>query len=166
MEIRDEKDKQLFQEMIGASDRAAAIVASSFLEDKLSEALVANLRPDTNVSKRLFKPTGPLAGLYNKADLAYLMGLISKPTCADVQTVAGIRNKFAHWAKPISFGHKEIQISCQSLGLHERLFGPNRPNGPDKFPASLARFQLISFADMLGGHLSAMARNPDHPKTL
>ena len=163
MEIKDELDRQLWIEMNHASDRTAAVTATAFLDDKLSDVITAYLRPDKDTIKRLLKPTGPMGALQNKADLAYLMGLYTEGTRDDIRRIADIRNKFAHWAKPVTFGHKVIREDVEKLGLQKRIFKQDW-DMPKPWEQSFAKFVFLSSIDMLCGHLIEMARNPNHPK--
>jgi len=62
MDVTSKKNQALWEEMNGASDRAVAIVATSYLNDNLEAALRAQLRADDATSNKLFKISGPLGG--------------------------------------------------------------------------------------------------------
>lgn len=167
MQIRDEKDKILAVEMMGgASDRAAAIVAIAYLDDKLTKAIKAHLVPDGDTLNRLFKPSGPLGPMGNKLDVGFLIGLYSKEFRDDLQIMTRARNSFAHWARPVTFGHKEIRQYAEALGFHARMFGEMQGWPKPPLEAALARYVFISTADVMASHLEAMAENPAHPKVL
>lgn len=166
MEIRGEKDEILAREMlVGASDRAAAIVAVAYVEDKLTSAIRTCLKSDKDAFQRLFKPTGPLGPMGAKLQLGYLLSLYSKEFRDDLEILAKVRNDFAHWAEPATFDHKEIRIKAEALGFQTRLFGPG-DYSTKPFKNGIARFVFISTADMMAGHLSAIAKYPDHPRVL
>jgi len=99
------------------SDRATAIVAATFLEADLRNALEARLREDEKIIKKLFKPTGPLGPFQNKAELAYLMGIYDAGIRDDIISVASIRNMFAHVVKPLTFHTREIGKLCRGLRI-------------------------------------------------
>ena len=92
------------------------------------------------------------------------MGLISKDLKKDIETASTIRNRFAHWAKPITFDHNDIREMCESIGLHARLF--KRAMEPTPFADGYAKFHFITFVDLATGHLIAMTRDPLHPRFL
>lgn len=167
MKIRDDKDKELFKEMLGESDRAAAIVAVAYLEDRLTKAIKANLRDDDDAANRLLKPTGPIGPLGNKLLLGYLMRLYTKEFRDDLSIFAEVRNMFAHWDRPVHFGYKEVRTKVEKLRLHARLFGEDFPGGiKPPFNRGYARYIFVSTADMMAGQLEAITDDPKHPRIL
>jgi len=170
MEISSPELEAIWAEMNSASERAQAIVATAFLEDKLTELLQAYLREDADTTRKMFKPSGPLGGLGPKIDLGYLMGLYSKDFRNDLATMADIRNRFAHWARPTTFDTKEIRQCCEKIGFLNRVFAFAKDqsiyNQGPPFPNGWARFVFISNLDSMVGHIIEMARNPSHPRVL
>lgn len=109
------------------SDRATAIVAASFLETDLRNAIEARLLKDENLINKLLKPTGPLGPFQTKAELAYLMGIYDAGIRDDIIEIAGIRNMFAHNVKPLKFNSKEIGNRCKTLRIVKRDPYPEIP---------------------------------------
>tara|TARA_R110002110_G_scaffold376446_1_gene586314 strand:- start:65290 stop:65823 length:534 start_codon:yes stop_codon:yes gene_type:complete len=139
MNFKNKDDEALFKEMTTAPDRSSVIVSTSYLDDKLTKLLKECLKKDENYFRQLFKPTGPLGAMSNKAKLAYLMGLITKEGLEDVLLVADIRNRFAHWAKPLSFRNKDIRDKVESITLMRRFFDVARPvSNLDQWAAPLS----------------------------
>jgi hypothetical protein len=58
------------------SDRAAAIVAGSFLEEHLTTRIQLRMHKNAKITKALFRPSGPLGAFATKIDLGFLMGII------------------------------------------------------------------------------------------
>lgn len=59
MQIPEEVDFPIIKEILGERDRGAAIVATGFLEAKLTDAIMACMRDHADTAKRLFRPTRP-----------------------------------------------------------------------------------------------------------
>src|SRR5262245_14762304 len=74
------------------SDRAAAIVAATFVEDHLTRLLRRNLEQDDKLLDQLIRPGGPLGDFGVKIDLGHLMGLYSKPAWKELDTIKRVRN--------------------------------------------------------------------------
>ncbi len=106
------------------TDRGCALLAASHIEARLESLLQAVLVEDKNLLSGMLTGNRPLATLSAKADLAYLMGLISKPTHRDINLIRRIRNEFAHSIDPIDFTTSVIANRCSELQTdywHESL---------------------------------------------
>jgi DNA-binding MltR family transcriptional regulator len=112
----------LVEEMNGESDRAVAIVGAAWVEDALTEAIVAFLEEHRESSKRLFHGSGPLATFSAKIDLARLLGMTSDAIRSDLHSIRGVRNEFAHHVAHktehtrLTFSSAHILDKC--LALH------------------------------------------------
>jgi hypothetical protein len=105
----------IIAEIENQSDRAAAIVAFSFLEDRLADLLVSRFEDFPKIVTKVMRGVGPLATFSAKNDLALLMGLYDSRTYRDLVTLKDIRNKFAHAAQPISFRTQSVIELCNNL---------------------------------------------------
>src|ERR1041384_4735990 len=95
--LRDAKREQAIMENIEAGqDRSGAILAGSYLEDRLTSAIKARLVRDAEVHGKMFKGYGPLATFSAKIDIAYLMNIIPRDWRDILHVVREIRNRFAH----------------------------------------------------------------------
>ena len=61
------------------SERIVAVVGGALLDQSLEVAVGLRMRADDDATRKVFKPSGPLAGA-NKVDLAYLLYMFEKPT--------------------------------------------------------------------------------------
>src|SRR3972149_5035504 len=96
------------KELDGESDRASAIVGSSFLDHLLSSILRKAMIDHKNID-RMFQGYGPLSSFYVKIDMVFFLGLLPhEEIYEDLHKVRDIRNDFAH-------GHKELSFSEQSI---------------------------------------------------
>jgi hypothetical protein len=67
-------DKPILEEIEKQTDRAAALIATSYLEDRLVEAIKARTVRDQNVEKDMFRNSGPLGSFSAKIDLGFMLG--------------------------------------------------------------------------------------------
>lgn len=111
------------------SDRAAAIVAATFVEDHLTRLLRWNLEQDDKLLDQLFRPGGPMGDFGVKINLAYLIGLYSKTAWKELDTIKKIRNDFAHKMEVRDFTHGRTRELTNNLKLWEiqqiKLSAPN-----------------------------------------
>ena len=97
------------------SDRAAAILAGSFLENFLAKFLKEFMIDDQQVCNDLLNGYGPLATFSARRECAYAFGYIKEKTRNDLKYIAKIRNEFAHNHKMNSFRETPIPDLCQNL---------------------------------------------------
>ncbi len=106
----------------GASDRAAAIIAGSLVEIRLTAAIKMHLKvSNEKIESNLFRPSGPLGSFSNKIDLAFLMGIISERAHKEISTIKDIRNKFAHYLDIVDFESQHIKDKCINLTFATEL---------------------------------------------
>ncbi len=99
------------------SDRAAAILAAAYFEDRLRDAIMTrfvalNRRDEID---EIFKTYGPLSTFKAKVDIAFALGLYDRKIRKDLHTVRRIRNKFAHSSEPMEFNHNQVAAECRKL---------------------------------------------------
>jgi hypothetical protein len=137
------EQRQIFEEIREASDRAVAILAATFVEDALEYALIdRSLKHlDERTHNRLFE-RGPLQNFDAKILLTSALGLTGPRITANLFKLKSIRNVFAHARINVSFKTKEIHDLCMSLNLSpspeldpadDSLFFPPSPNARDKY---------------------------------
>jgi hypothetical protein len=93
------KDRATFDAIIGMAretDRAAAILAGTLLEDHLERKLKSELR-NSSVTGQLFDVGRPLAFFAAQNQLAYVMKIYGRPFYQEMHIVSQIRNNFAHF---------------------------------------------------------------------
>jgi DNA-binding MltR family transcriptional regulator len=104
-----------FKELQSESPRAAAIIASAFLDAQLRAILLNSFVDDKKVGKELLDSS--LFSFSSRIKAAYCMGLISKSIFHDLNIINNIRNKFAHQMHGYTFDEPEIVSWCNSLVL-------------------------------------------------
>lgn len=160
MQIPDRTDFPIVQEILKERDRGAAIVGAGFLESKLSDAIKACLRQDSDTANRLFKPTGPIGAFGNKALLGYMLRLYQKETKKDFILIGEIRNRFAHRPEPMDFGTEYILERCEKLTLVKRVWSviPDFPFSPRPLDAKTARKEYLELISLAANFLHHQAR--------
>ncbi len=97
------------------SDRAAALLASSFLEAFLAQFLKKFMIDDQQLCDALLKGYGPLATFSARRECAYAFGHIDEIMRNDIKYIAKIRNEFAHNHVIQSFNETPIPDLCRNL---------------------------------------------------
>jgi len=127
--LRDiENDREIVRAIEGHDDRAAAILAGAYLEDRLLATIKTRLVSDAKALKKFFAGIGPLVTFSAKIDLSYLLGIFDPKTTEILHTVRSIRNEFAHNLSPISFSTPAIAKLCNPLFHNEKIKGLKSAN--------------------------------------
>jgi DNA-binding MltR family transcriptional regulator len=99
------------------SDRAAGILAGSFVEHFLKNLLRGFLAKDAIVDELFDNAFAPLASFSARAKLCFALGLIPKNLLNDLDIIRDIRNHFAHHPADTSFENPEVARLCSHLSL-------------------------------------------------
>lgn len=121
---------ELLTEIEKESDRAAAILALTFLDTRLTEALETHISKKGDTWKELTRK-GHLNPIMAKAKLLYCLGFYGPKTLADITTLCEIRNLFAHKKEALRFDSSEITKLCGRLSICQRLGFPEETAPPD-----------------------------------
>lgn len=112
------------------SDRAAAIVAASLLEQRIDAALRAMFldaqRPRSKgetVVSQAFRTSGPFGPFSTKIDMLLMLGMVSEQAHRDLFYIKEIRNSFAHKISSLSFEKAPIRDLTMELKLFEDHVG-------------------------------------------
>ncbi len=101
------------------SDRAAALLAASYLE-VLLESLLRKKLIKGPVTDQLFEQQGPLSSFSSRIALSYVLGLIPEHTYHDLTKIRQIRNHFAHHMDEASFEEPAVRDRCSELTFVKR----------------------------------------------
>lgn len=104
----------------GETDRGAAVLAASFLENFLAKYLRSAMIEDSAVDD-LFTGFGPFADFNKRIETAYALGLITKDDRRDLKLIQKIRNHFAHTPTNTSFDTRPISDWISALSLNRNL---------------------------------------------
>ena len=99
------------------SDRGAAVMLTSFVEQALEDALRANLADYQDGSQnRWFRDRGaPFGDFGAKTALGKALGIIGPQMESKLNVIRRVRNVFAHRLLPIDFTHPLIEAECNKV---------------------------------------------------
>lgn len=97
------------------NDRAAIVMAGSFVENYLATYIRHFMIADTEV-ERLFA-AGPLSSFDARINVAYAFSLIPKEQRDDLRIIKSVRNHFAHAPRAVSFQNEAIRAEIQKLSI-------------------------------------------------
>ena len=110
-----EKLGQFMSEFNKESDRGAALVAASMIDERLEE-IIQNFLADTAVSKDLLIGfNAPLGTFSARAASAYSLGLIQENEYKEITLIRKIRNEFGHGWEKVSFESGRVADFCREL---------------------------------------------------
>ncbi len=115
--IRNEADNAIILEISKQTDRGAALIATAYLEERLTDAIKARLVQDLTLENNLFKGSGPLASLSAKINMGFLLGIYEQDIRRFLHTVKDIRNAFAHRPEPMNFKTQKIRDLCSNIDI-------------------------------------------------
>ena len=110
------------------SQRAAAVIASAYVDQELEKVLRGFFIADERASNELLGRMRPLADFSARIEAAYALGLISESEYRNLNLIRKIRNEFAH--RPgtyVTFETPEIRdraLELQPPGGINSLFSP------------------------------------------
>ncbi|MBL28065.1 MAG: hypothetical protein CMM50_11025 [Rhodospirillaceae bacterium] len=122
----------VFNAVVNQSDRGAALVIASMLDDTIRMALAAKFRPlNSDDYGDLFDPDRPLGTFSARINLAYALRLCDKREKRNLHTIREVRNAFAHTMRPITFKTVEVERLCSFLEPKEGSSDAKRVGFPD-----------------------------------
>lgn len=96
------------------TDRAAAVLAGSYVESYLGDCLRYSLINHESTDK-LFKNAGPLETFAARVNLAFALGLMTERMKSNFRFIIKIRNHFAHHPAETSFTVSPVRDWCSQL---------------------------------------------------
>lgn len=96
VEALSEDSQRLFTVLNEETDVAAVLVGASYLDECLASMLHRFFVQGRTAARLLDSINGPLGSFRARADLAYVLGLLSKPAVVQLRLVGELRNLFAH----------------------------------------------------------------------
>lgn len=104
---------ETIQAFHGESDRAAAVLAGSFIECFLAKYIRSELVADAK--DELFDNNGPFATYSQRVQTAYAFGMISARAKRDLELIGKVRNHFAHHPLKAAFDKAPVVDWCSTL---------------------------------------------------
>lgn len=106
---------QFLNEFNNESDRGAALVAASMLDERL-EAILRSFFTDAPASKDLLSGfNAPLGTFSARASAAMALGLLQEHEFKEITLIRKIRNEFGHGWQTISFESGRVADFCRQL---------------------------------------------------
>jgi DNA-binding MltR family transcriptional regulator len=116
--IRDDDEDKSFTKMMGnPSNRAAALIAASFVDSALEQKLADLFWDDAEIRDQILWADGPLGSFAARMKACYLMRLYGKTAYRELNTIRRVRNEFAHRTGYVDFTTPAIRDLCRNLTL-------------------------------------------------
>jgi len=97
------------------SDRACALMAAAYLDERLQQAIQARLCAEPKALEALLGNARPLSSFSARIDMALLLGAISREAHRDLHLLRGLRNEFAHTSAQMTFESPRARPRCLEL---------------------------------------------------
>lgn len=97
------------------SDRGAALVAASMLDERLEQILNAFLIESSAAKELTSGFNAPLGTFSSRASAAAALGLIQDNEFKEITLIRKIRNEFGHGWEPLSFDAENIAVHARKL---------------------------------------------------
>ena len=110
----------LMEEIKTQSDRAAAIVAAAFIDERLRQYLSRFLIDKPKEVEELFGFDRPLGSFGSRIRVAYCLGLLDDNEYHDLKIIQDVRNAFAHELHGLTFADPWVAQRCRELMLITR----------------------------------------------
>jgi hypothetical protein len=133
LEVNLNDYQQLVEIYHAESDRAAAVLAGSFIEHYLAAFIKRFLVKDSDIDQ-LFHGFGPMASFSQRIYVAYAFRIIDRQARDDLIAIKDIRNHFAHNPKAATFADPALDKHFKKFGLPRSpvFTGPGKPSLTDR----------------------------------
>jgi DNA-binding MltR family transcriptional regulator len=160
--IDDAEAMRFVRVWIRKSDAEAALLAGTFVEDRLGFAIKSqfvSLPTAGNNAKMvteaaLFDGYGPLATFFAKIDIGYALGLYDLMVRNDLHMIRSIRNDFAHSLESVSFSQEPVASKLTRLRILGSL---NDLRGGETTIATFDKQFYLASCGWLSGLLTGVA---------
>jgi len=142
------------------TDRAAAVLAGSFMDEFTRKFIRSFMVPD-DVVDNILVGYGPLSSFSSRIDCLYAFGFIDKEACDDLDLIRKIRNHFAHHPEQTSFDESPVRDFCSNLSTAKPM--PKADGG--EYRVENHRFQFLFAIGMIVVHMhnSILEREKNKP---
>jgi DNA-binding MltR family transcriptional regulator len=113
--------QRLVNEFQSKSDRAVAILGTTYLNTHLARLLECFIINDEKIAKMLLGEENPLGTFEARIKAAYGFGLISRTEYHDLVLIWHIRNRFIGDMGEGKFDEEEIQNLCKRLKIPDEV---------------------------------------------
>jgi DNA-binding MltR family transcriptional regulator len=153
---------QSIQLVEGKSPLACALIIGA-MNENATMTLLSNFLAEGSTSESLLKESGTLGDFGRCINIAYALGLISKPVRSNLENISKIRNRFAHSRIALDFEDKDVAECCAAMTF------PVVRDKPDCFSqmgqTNWLRFKTIAHYTFLWLLLCAAGTHREQRKT-
>jgi DNA-binding MltR family transcriptional regulator len=138
--------QKLVKEFQKKSDRAVAILGTTYLNTHLAHLLECFIIEDEKISKMLLGEENPLGSFEARIKAAYGLGLISKTEYHDLVLIWHIRNRFIGDMGEGSFNELDIRNLCKRLKIPDEVILQDEDPSPRRlfvFGTAILAQQLL-----------------------
>jgi hypothetical protein len=143
------------EKFLNESDRAAAVLAGSFIECWLAQYLMEFMIDDSSVDD-LFHGFGPFANYNQRVESLYAFGYIDKTIKDDLKTIGKIRNHFAHHPFDTTFDSEPVASHCLRLSTFGQPI-----DTPNKREMNRGSYLMAISSCIVYCHNELVKRRPD-----
>lgn len=135
----------LYKELQGESERAAAVVGGAMIDYVLYQLLSQFFVDDETEIKDLFdSSSGPIATLNAKIALCYCLGLITEEQKDALTAIRKTRNHFAHQLHDASFADQPVRdFSSQLKSYGQFITNISQPSPRDYFQVAVGMLVYV-----------------------
>lgn len=154
---RPDELKAFFEEIWSETDRAFAIVAHSYMDERTKELFEAALNPEISGGvKSLVGPMQPLGTASARVQVAAGLFWLSKSTYCDATLFRKIRNDFAHKAFLNGLADEQISARLSAMTRYESILckNPGMPPPESLGAGMLLRLRTLMLAALIVAELS------------
>ena len=120
------------------SDRGAALVAASMLDERLEQILMAFFIESSAAKELVSGFNAPLGTFSSRASAAAALGLIQDNEFKEITLIRKIRNEFGHGWESVSFETENIALYARKLPWRGPAEFEKSANNRDRFNAAVA----------------------------
>lgn len=121
IEVPIAKLQATYDEAFSSSDRAAAIVVTSLVDDLLISTMGAHMRGASEAEKRHLFKRGPLGSNYARVTMARSLNWIDAKVAFGLRVMADVRNAFAHEVAVRSFHDVKVANEIEKMEASEAV---------------------------------------------
>ena len=121
IEDLSEDGQKLFDVLNEGADLAVVLIATSYLDASLG-SILHRFFLESEVSDQILAVRGGALGTFAvRADLCYVLGIISRQFYQDLRLIGSIRNEFAHHHLALTFDTPSVRELCNQFVYIESL---------------------------------------------
>ena len=147
IDINLEDHNRIFEEFKTESDRGAAVLTGSLIDNYLAKFIKYHMIDNKEIDE-LFEVSGALSGFYDRIECAFAFGFITLQHRNTLNFIRKVRNYFAHDLSEVSFNKQPVSDWCKCISKEKIL-----PSGALE---NIASFNTLSNKDIFMLSISVM----------